>query len=126
MPSVDSFLNNVSLDYSVIIIYTTCPSRKEAEKISMHLLKKKLAGCCNIFPVKSSYLWNGKIEKADEFAIIIKTGDRSFNAIEKEIKKLHSYEVPCIEGWKISHAEKNYAKWFETELKGAGKGKKRG
>ncbi len=102
----------------MIIIYTTCATRKEAERIASNLLKKKLAGCCNIFPVASSYLWKGKIEHAREYAIIIKTAEKNFAYAEKEIKKHHSYEIPCIEGWKISHAEKNYARWFDIELTG--------
>jgi periplasmic divalent cation tolerance protein len=100
----------------MIIVYTTCPTEKEAERISMSLLGKRLAGCCNIFPVKSAYLWKGKIEKAREYAIIIKTSERNFPVVEKEIKRLHSYEVPCIEGWDVSRAEKAYAAWFDTEL----------
>ncbi|HIG93270.1 TPA: divalent-cation tolerance protein CutA, partial [Candidatus Woesearchaeota archaeon] len=79
-------------------------SRKEAEKISMSLLRKKLAGCCNVFPVASAYLWKGKIEKAKEHSIIIKTSGKNFSAVEREIKRLNSYKIPCIEGWDVAHA----------------------
>ena len=110
-------LNTSCIHFFMIIVYVTCPSKKEAEKIASSLLKKRLAGCCNIFPVSSRYLWKGKIESAKEHALIIKTSEKYFKKVESEIKKLHSYQIPTIEGWKVTHAEKNYAKWFDTEMK---------
>ena len=101
----------------MIIVYTVCGSKKEAEKIAFNLLNKRIAGCCNIFPVSSAYLWKGKIEKAKEYAIIIKTADKNFSFVEKEIKSMHSYEIPCIEGWKVNKVERKYAEWFDAELK---------
>ncbi len=100
----------------MIIVYTTCKNKKEAELIALSLLKRKLAGCCNIFPVNSRYLWNNKIEQSKEYAIIIKTSKKYFAKVKNEIKCLHSYKIPCIEGWNVYYAEKNYAKWFDTQL----------
>ncbi len=101
----------------MIIVYVTCPTKKEAEKIALHLLKARLAGCCNIFPVSSKYLWKGKIESAREHALVIKSSEKYFKKLEAEIRKLHSYDIPTIEGWKVSHAGKNYVKWFDTEMR---------
>jgi periplasmic divalent cation tolerance protein len=100
----------------MIVIYTTCASRKEAEKISLALLNEKLAGCCNIFPMQSNYLWKGKIVKSNEHAIIIKTSGKLFNKVKTRIKDMHSYEIPCIEGWDVDYAGKAYAKWFDEQL----------
>ena len=80
----------------MILIYTTAENEKEAEKIVEALLKKRLAACCNIFPIKSRYWWKGKIEKGKEFAILCKTTEKKADAAEKEIKNLHLYETPVI------------------------------
>jgi periplasmic divalent cation tolerance protein len=97
-------------------IYVTCKDEKEAEKISMLLLKKRLVACANIFPIKSMYWWNGKLEKSKETAIIAKTTGKNLNKAEKEIKKAHSYEVPCI--LKINAgASKEYMAWLKKETR---------
>ncbi len=100
----------------MILIYITNPNRKTAKKISEHLLKKKLIACANIFPIESIYWWDGKLENAKEWAAIVKTNASKYKAIEKEIRKLHPYKVPCIMKIKMS-ANKKYEKWMTGELK---------
>ena len=78
------------------IAYITCKDRKEAENISMRLLRKKYIACANIFPIKSMFWWKGKIEKSREFAIIAKSSDGKFDKLVKEVVRIHSYEIPCI------------------------------
>ena len=76
------------------LVYITCKGKKEAEKISMHLLKKRLIACANIFPIKSMYWWEEKIVNDKENVIIAKTSNRNFKKLESEVKKIHSYEIP--------------------------------
>ena len=98
------------------LVYITCKDEKEAEKISMHLLKKRLIACANVFPIKSMYWWKGKIAKSNEHAIIAKTSDKNFKKLELEVKRLHSYEIPCI--LKINAAaNKEYQAWLNKEIK---------
>ena len=98
------------------LIYITCKDEKEAEKISMHLLKKRLIACANIFPVKSMYWWKEKIEHEKEFAVIAKTLDKNYEKIKREVSKLHSYKVPCI--LKINAtANRDYGEWAGREMK---------
>lgn len=99
-----------------MLAYITCKDEKEAEKISGHLLEKRLIACSNIFPVKSMYWWNGKIQNDSEVIIIAKTSGKNFSKAEKEVKKLHSYKVPCI--LKIeANANKDYGEWAAKEMK---------
>ncbi len=96
------------------LVYITCKNKKEAIKISNHLLKKKLIACANYFPIQSSYWWNNKIVNDDEFAIITKTND--FNKVIKETEKIHSYDVPCI--LKIEEqSSPKFKKWADSVLK---------
>jgi periplasmic divalent cation tolerance protein len=78
------------------ISYITFPSKKEAEKIAKELLEKKIVACCNIFPIKSLYWWEGKIKKANEFVLIAKTLKKDIGKLEKLVKKLHPYKIPFI------------------------------
>src|SRR3989338_9096942 len=97
------------------LAYITCKDQKEAEKISRHLLKKRLIACSNMFPVKSMYWWKGSIQNDNEVVIIAKTNEKNYPMAEQEVKKLYSYKKPCILKME-AEAEKNYEKWAENEL----------
>ncbi|MBI2659406.1 divalent-cation tolerance protein CutA [Candidatus Woesearchaeota archaeon] len=97
------------------LVYITCKDEKEAEKISMHLLKKRLIACANIFPIKSMYWWSSKIAKHSESVIIAKTSNRNFKKVENEVKKMHSYEIPCILKLNAA-ANSDYEAWAKKEI----------
>lgn len=100
---------------SFIIIYTTCPDKEIAKKISDTLLNKKLIACANMFSIESAYWWLSNIEKADEVVCLMKTTIDNWEAIKKEIKSVHPYETPCIA--KINaEANKEYEDWIEASL----------
>lgn len=96
----------------MIFVYSTFPSKKEANKIGERLVRKKLAGCCNIFPIDSIYSWRGKIVKDKEFAALIKTKKENFQQVEKFILANHSYDTPCILELPINRVTNKYLQWL--------------
>lgn len=103
----------------MIFIYITCKNKKEAKKIGLVLIKKRLAACCNIFPIESIYWWEDKIVKDREVVLIVKTLKKNFKKIEKEVKRLHSYTVPCILEILIKRGNSEYLNWLKREINGA-------
>ena len=101
----------------MIIVYITCKDKKEAKKISINLLKKRLIACANIFPVSSLYWWKNKINECNEIAIIAKTRKENFFQIKKRVKAMHSYDVPCIDSWDVDNVDEDYLKWLNNEIK---------
>jgi periplasmic divalent cation tolerance protein len=101
----------------MVFIYITCKNKKEAKKIGLVLVKKRLAACCNIFPIESIYWWGNKIVKDKEIVLIVKTLKKNFKKIEKEVKRLHSYKTPCILEIPITRASKDFLNWLEKEVK---------
>jgi len=101
----------------MIFIYITCKNKKEAKRIGLFLVKKRLAACCNIFPIESIYWWRNKIVKDKEVVLIAKTLKKNFRKIEKEVKRLHSYTVPCILEIPITQGSKDFLNWLEKEIK---------
>ena len=96
-----------------IIIFVTCPSRKEAKSLTDILLSSKLVACVSMIPgVGSKYWWRGKIEYSVEVLLILKTISKNFGKIEKLIKRMHSYEVPEIIALPIVDGSKQYLKWL--------------
>ena len=98
-----------------LLCFVTCSSPEEARKIADSLLEKRLIACANILTgVESHYLWKGKLEKGSEALLILKTGKGLQAKVEKEIKKLHSYELPVIEFFDVK-TSKVVEKWIEKE-----------
>jgi periplasmic divalent cation tolerance protein len=101
-----------------IVVLTTCGSAREAGKIGRALVESRLAACANIFqaPVRSIYRWKGRVESAREFLIILKTSRRRFAVIEREVRRLHSYQVPEIIALPIERGSRRYLHWLSQSV----------
>ena len=100
----------------MLAVYIPCKDKKEATRISLRLLEKKLIACANLIPMSSLYLWEGKLISSKEIVILAKTTDKKFAAIEKEATALHSYHCPCITSWKIEKANAAYEQWVKDMI----------
>ena len=101
------------------IVLVTCGSFKEARKIARGIVEKRLAACVNIgtAPVESVYRWKGKIETGREFLLVMKTTSAQLGELEKEVKRLHSYDVPEFVVIEIAAGSKDYLKWIEDSVR---------
>lgn len=99
-------------------VLITCGSLTEARRIACAVVTKRLAACANIFltPVESVYRWKGKVEKAREFLIVMKTTSKRLPALEKEVKRLHSYDVPEFIALPIVAGSSNYLSWLQESV----------
>ena len=97
-----------------IMVLTNCGTAKEARRIARSLVEKRLAACVNLLtaPVESVYRWKGKLETAKEITLLIKTTRARYVAVERAIRKLHSYEVPEIIAIPITGGSRDYLTWL--------------
>ena len=81
------------------LVLTTCGSLEEARSIAQALVERQLAACVTIAPqIESVYRWQGEIETATEWLLVIKTTIDAFDRVRAALSELHSYELPeCIE-----------------------------
>jgi periplasmic divalent cation tolerance protein len=101
------------LQNTYVIVMVTTSSKKEAEKIAQHLLNERLIACANIIgPVCSLFHWSGKMEKTEEYLIIMKSRKDLFEKLAETVKALHSYEVPEILILPIVDGSKAYLDWL--------------
>ncbi|MBI2663934.1 divalent-cation tolerance protein CutA [Candidatus Woesearchaeota archaeon] len=98
----------------MISVYITCSSMAEAKKIARHLLDNKLIACANMFRIDSMFRWKGKMQDVKETAMFCKADKKNYGRIESEVKKLHSYEVPCIVAFDWAACSKEYADWVQN------------
>ena len=101
-----------------VVGFVTCSSRTEALKVARGILTKKLAACVNIVGgVESQYWWQGKLETAREWLLLIKTTRAQVQAVTNAVKAMHGYEVPEVIFVSIVAGERNYLKWLQGSVR---------
>jgi periplasmic divalent cation tolerance protein len=99
------------------IVLSTTGSREEGEKIAHALVERRLAACVNLVgPIASVYRWQERVERAEEFLLIIKTTAESFPDVRDAIQELHSYELPECIALPIEAGSAEYLDWISDSL----------
>lgn len=65
---------------------------------------------------KSIYEWKGKMIQDSEVLIIMKTTASRYRMLEREIKTLHTYEVPEIIGLSVKNGFTPYLAWIFAQV----------
>jgi len=98
-----------------IVIFITTKNGREANKIATKLVEDKLIACANVIKgVHSIFRWQGKIDKANETLLILKSKKNCFSKIVKMVKKYHSYDVPEIIALPIVDGSRDYMNWIKS------------
>jgi periplasmic divalent cation tolerance protein len=96
----------------MLFVYVTFPSNAEARRVGRIIVEERLAKCVNIIPrMESLFIWKGKLERERECILIAKTSEGNYPKLERRIKQLHSYEVPCIVALKVARGSKEFIEW---------------
>jgi periplasmic divalent cation tolerance protein len=103
--------------YRVVLV--TCGTLAEGRRIARSVVTKGLAACVNIAlsPVESVYRWKGKVEKAREYLLTFKTVATRITELEREVKRLHSYDVPEFIVLPIVAGSSGYLGWLRDSLR---------
>jgi periplasmic divalent cation tolerance protein len=101
-----------------ILVLTTAGSRDEARKIGRALVERLLAACVNIVQqIGSIYRWEGEVEEAEEWLLIVKTTRAAFERVREAILELHSYEVPECISIAIDEGSVGYLSWIGQSVR---------
>lgn len=96
------------------LVLTTASSTEESKKIARALVESRLAACVNIIPkIESVYRWEGKVEEAQEYLLLIKTTAEAFPSVQEKIQQLHSYAVPECIALAVEEGSETYLKWID-------------
>ncbi len=99
------------------IVLTTTGSQEEARKIARALVDRRLAACVNIIPqVESIYRWQGKVEDAHEWLLLIKTTTAAFERVRDAIRELHSYDLPECISFSVENGSSAYLDWISESV----------
>jgi periplasmic divalent cation tolerance protein len=81
----------------IVIVLSTFPADQDPEPLARALVDERLAACVNVMPpIRSIYRWEGKIEEASEYQLIMKTTPARLEQVKTRIAQLHPYAVPEI------------------------------
>lgn len=98
-----------------ILVFVTTPFKKGVE-IAQKLVSSRLAACVSVFPVRSLYWWENKINEDAEELLVVKTKKALFEKIKKEILSIHPYEVPEIISVPIVDGFDKYLQWLDDTV----------
>jgi periplasmic divalent cation tolerance protein len=101
-----------------IVVLSTCGSEEEAVRIAKRLVEGRIAACVNLIPrIRSIYRWEGKVEDATEWMLLIKTSRERYDALCTVLEASHSYELPEVLALPVIAGSANYLAWLDSELK---------
>lgn len=104
-----------------VLVYTTYPSIVEAERAGQALVEQGLAACVNILPgMRSIYRWAGKVERAEEAVMIVKTSAAARERVAEAVRKGHPYDTPAILFLPTEGGDAAYVAWILAESTGQG------
>jgi periplasmic divalent cation tolerance protein len=100
------------------LVLVTCANHIQAKLIARSVVEKRLAACVNILriPIESHYRWKGRVEKARELLLLLKTRAGKLSKLEKEVKRLHSYDTPEFIALPIVACSESYLAWLEENV----------
>jgi periplasmic divalent cation tolerance protein len=103
----------------VLVVMVTVKNLKEAVRIGEEMVHMKLAACANVIPgIQSIYRWKGKVVKAQEALVILKSTTPRYRALEKAITTMHTYEVPEVIALPVTKGLAAYVRWVRSETHG--------
>jgi periplasmic divalent cation tolerance protein len=99
------------------LVLSTAGSKEEAQKIARLLVERLLAACVNIVAVESIYRWEGEVEQAQEWLLVVKTTEEAFERVRAAIEELHSYGVPECISISVEDGSAVYLQWISDSVK---------
>jgi len=96
-----------------LVVFMTAANAGEARRIANHLVEARLAACVQVLPeIESVYQWKGAVQREKEVLILAKTTAAQFDALEKAVRAIHSYETPEIVAVPMAAVSEPYRKWL--------------
>lgn len=85
--------------------------------MAQSLVERRLAACVNILPrVRSVYRWQGKVEDAEEWLLVIKTVKSLYALVEQAIHATHHYAVPEVIALSVEQVAESYSAWLAESV----------
>lgn len=102
--------------HHIVEVYVTFPTVRQAQRTAETVVRERLAACVNVWPIRSTYRWQGRVVRSGEAAALLKTTAGGYRRLAARLRALHSYTVPCIVSWSVGRGHLPYLQWVAANV----------
>lgn len=111
-----AYTGAMRVDTQPLLLLTTCPDQASADTVAQALVEEGLAACVTQIPGATSvYRWQGRIERASEIQLLIKTRVTVCAATMARLAQLHPYELPEMIVVEPRDVSEPYLRWVNEQ-----------
>ncbi len=102
-----------------VVLLCTTPSIAVARRLAKQLVTRRVAACVSCVAGADSYFWwQGRLDRARETLMIVKTTAAAVRAAIRLIKTSHPYTVPELIALPIVAGDAPYLAWLQEACRG--------
>ena len=103
-----------------VVVLITFPMDADVRGFASTLVGEGCAACVNILPdVESVYRWQGRVERARERQLIVKTQRARVDGLRRRVGELHPYDTPEFVVLPVADGDPRYLAWIAAATAGA-------
>ena len=100
---------------TVRVVFITAAHERQALAIARALIRERAAACVScVARVRSLFRWQGRVDECRETLLIVKTTAARFPAVQRIVRRLHTYEVPEVLALPVVAGHRAYVDWVVT------------
>lgn len=97
---------------------TTVADRSQALALADQVVRERLVACAQMLPpITSIYSWQGEIEQAEEFLLLLKTPADRYPDLEHRLHQIHPYDEPEILALPATQVSATYLDWAVVQTR---------
>jgi periplasmic divalent cation tolerance protein len=102
---------------AVVLVTVSVPDAVTGDRIADALVEQRLAACVKRSgPVRSTYRWEGRVQRGDEWLLGCVTVEDRVDALAVVVRALHPYEVPEVVATAVVAGDAHYLEWVAAEV----------
>jgi periplasmic divalent cation tolerance protein len=93
-------------------LITTVETREQALELAHAVVDGRVAACVQILgPITSVYRWEGRVEQAEEFLLLMKAPSERLMLLSRFVRERHPYDTPEVTAVESSFVDARYLAW---------------
>ena len=101
----------------LVLVISTVESAVDAEQLAKSLVQHSWAACVQWDgPITSHYRWKDKLQRSEEYRLLIKSSKKMWPTLKQELQKLHPYDEPEIIMIPILDSNQGYRNWVISQI----------
>lgn len=103
-------------DGGLVQLFTTVETREQALELAHAAIDARMAACVQVLgPITSVFRWQGQVEEASEFLLLMKTPADRLEPLMGFVRERHPYDVPELTAVASGAVDERYLAWARAE-----------